>query len=77
MSYEIRRVNARTYDVFTGNQWGSWSRVQQGRSSTFVTAGDKLPYPFLKSLHVVLHPLMPINYSQSHDTTLNNCFNVL
>ena len=74
MSYEIRRAGARTYDVFTGNQWDTWSRVQQGRSSTFIQAGEKLPYGFLKHLHGVLAPNMPINYGQSHDTTLTNCF---
>lgn len=77
MNYEIRRVDARTYDVFTGNQWSSHSRIRQGRSSTFVTAGEKLPYAFLKLLHGVLHPSMPINYQQNHHATLSHCFNVL
>lgn len=73
MSFEIRRVNARTYDVFTGNQWGTHSRVHHGRSSTWVTSGEKLPYNFLKGLHNILAPNMPINYNQPHDTTLANC----
>lgn len=75
MSYEIRRVDARTYDVFTGNQWSSWSRVKKGRSSTFVAAGEALSHGFLKHLHHILAPNMPINYNQPHTTTLHNCFN--
>lgn len=75
MSYEIRRVDARTYDVFQGNQWSDHTRVRQGRSSTFVLAGQPLSHGFLKHLHGVLAPNMPINYSQPHSTTLNNCFN--
>lgn len=76
MPYEIRRVNARTYDVFTGNQWDEHSRVQQGRSSCWVTAGTKLPYALLKHLHQTLAPNMPINYNQPHVVTLANCASI-
>ena len=75
--YEIRRVDQNTYDVFTGKQWSSHSRVRAGRSSAFVVIGERLAYPFLKHLHEVLHPLMPINYGQTHEETLNHCFNHL
>ena len=75
--YTLRRVNANTYDVFIGNQWGDHSRIKQGRSSTYVVSGNKLPYAFLKHLHSFLAFNMPINYDQPHERTLNNCFNVL
>jgi hypothetical protein len=71
--YEIRRVDYNTYDVFTGNQWGSHSRVRQGRSSAYVMHGERLPYGFLKHLHANLASNMPINYNQPHETTLINC----
>lgn len=74
MTYEIRRVDARTYDVFTGKQWDEHIRVRQGRSSTFVQSGKPLSHGFLKHLHGVLAPNMPINYNQPHSVTLNNCF---
>jgi len=77
MIYAIRRVGPYSYDVFQGNQWNEWSRVRQGRSSTFVTAGQPLPYQTLKELSKVLAPTMPINYNQPHDTTLNHCFNII
>jgi len=73
--YTIRRIDARTYDVFVGNQWSTHSRVRQGRSSTFVAQGERLPYAFLKHLHHILAPNMPINYGQSHETTIDNCIN--
>jgi len=75
--YTIRRIDNNTYDVFTGKQWGTHTRVRQGRSSTFVLAGERLPYNFLKHLHGVLAPNMPINYNQPHEQTLTNCFNHL
>lgn len=74
MSYTIRRIDASTYDVFTGKQWGSHSRVKAGRSSAFVVSGERLPYAFMKHLHEILHPSMPINYGQDHELTLKHCF---
>jgi hypothetical protein len=71
--YAIRRIDRNTYDVFVGKQWGTHSRIRQGRSSTFVLAGEKLPYGFLKHLHNTLAFNMPINYGQPHETTLVNC----
>ena len=38
--YAIRRIDRNTYDVFVGKQWGTHSRIRQGRSSTFVLAGE-------------------------------------
>ena len=74
---ELRRVNQYTYDCFIGNQWDTWSRVRQGRSSTFVMQGEKLPKPLLKHLHEILHPQMPISPGQSLDEMLfnNNAIN--
>jgi hypothetical protein len=74
MNYEIRRVSPTTYDIFSGNQWGTHSRIHRGRNNTHVTKGEKLPYSFLKHLHNVLAPNMPINYGQTHQQTLDNCF---
>jgi len=75
--YTIRRVDHNTYDVFLGNQWSDHTRIRAGRSSTFVVSGQRLPHPFLKYMHTVLHPSMPINYGQPHELTLDNCFNHL
>ena len=72
--YTMRRVDSNTFDIFTGKQWGSHSRVRQGRSSAYVAQGERLPYPFLKYLHDVLAPNMPINYGQPHEQTLTHCF---
>lgn len=69
---EVRRINRFTYDVFIGAQWGTWSRVKQGRSSTYVLAGERLPKPLLNALHEVLHPTMPLTYGQTVGTMLDN-----
>ena len=69
----VRRVNFNTFDVFFGTQWDQWARVKVGRSSIQQMAGDKMSFPVLKSLRPLLHPLMPINYGQSQETTLTNC----
>jgi hypothetical protein len=71
--YAIRRVDNNTYDVFIGNQWATHSRVRKGRSSAWVVSGEKLGHAILREFHSILHPSMPINYTQSHDTTLDNC----
>ena len=71
--FEIRRVSAYEYDVFVGNQWASWSRVKRAKHATFVLKGERLPHPFLKYLHTILHPHMPINMGQAQAVTLDNC----
>lgn len=70
---EIRRIAPHVYDVFFNKQWDEHSRVRQGRSSTFVVSGNKLPHPVLKELHSLLAPNMPVNYGQSVEQTVNNC----
>ena len=69
---EVRRVGPYLYDLFMDNQWDAWSRVRKGRSSTFVTAGAKLPHAVLKALDEVLHPIMPITYGQQLSTMLTH-----
>ena len=74
--FEIRRVNHNTYDLFTGKQWDEHVRGHKGRSSSYCLVGW-LPHAILRQLHEILDSSMPINYGQSHEQTLNNCFNVL
>ena len=70
---EIRRVDHRTYDVFQGKQWSTWTRVRQSRHNTYVLGGEKLGHQLLHFLHSILAPNMPVNYGQFLETTLHNC----
>ena len=73
---EARRIDRNTYDVFFGKQFSpdgsGWSRVRQGRNSTYVLVGEKVDHPTLRWLHSVLAPNMPITYGQSIETMLHN-----
>lgn len=71
---EVRRINRFTYDVYTGTQWDGWSRVKQGRSSTYVVAGAPMPKGMLRDLHEILHPTMPITYGQTVGQMLDNFY---
>lgn len=72
MQIEARRVDRNTYDIFLGNQWSSWVRVRQGRSSTYRIAGERVEHSLLKWLHDVLAPNMPITYGQDMNTMILN-----
>lgn len=73
LDFTLRRVDHNTFDCFFGTQWGTWSRVRKGRSSTYRVAGEHLAKAALKELDLVLDTRMPINYNQSPYQTLANC----
>lgn len=70
---EIRRISPFVYDVFTGKQWGTHSRVRQTRQGVYVMSGERLPHRVLKALADILAPNMPVNYGQTLDVTVQNC----
>lgn len=70
---EIRRVDHNTYDIFTGRQWGTHTRVRKAKHNTYVVSGEKITHGLLKFLHSILAPNMPINYNQGLEITLSNC----
>lgn len=73
---EARRLDRNTYDIFFGKQFSpdglGWSRVRQGRNSTYVLAGERVDHSTLKYLHNVLAPNMPVTYGQDIPTMLHN-----
>ena len=69
---EARRVDNNTYDIFIGKQWGTWVRVRQNRHNTYRVGGNKVDHAFLKELHEILAPNMPITYGQDMHTMLHN-----
>lgn len=71
--YEARRIDRNTFDIFIGKQWGTWTRVRQGRNGTYVIAGQKVDHQTLRELNELVAPNMPITYGQDMHTTLHNC----
>ena len=70
--HELRRIDARTYDVFVGMGWDNWSRIRQGRSSTYRVSGEHVSKPDLRDWHEVLAPNMPITYGQTTEDMLKS-----
>ncbi len=69
---EARRIDKYTYDLFFGKQWGSWSRVRQGKNGVYRVAGEKVDHQTLKALNNILAPRMPITYGQDIGTMYRN-----
>jgi hypothetical protein len=70
---EIRRVDRNTFDVFLGTQWDQHIRVRAGRSSLYRVSGLRVDRGVFNEIESLIHPNMPINYTQPQTQTLANC----
>lgn len=56
LNFLCLKVDHRTFDIFEGKQWSSWSRLKSGKQGVYVTGGEKLPFKTVKAIASQINP---------------------